>query len=61
MKRVTLRIPERQVDELDRHAENGRFPNRSEAIRTAVRDMLDDLNENERPGHEMWSKGQADD
>jgi len=60
MKRVTLRIPEQQVDRLDEHADNGRFPNRSEAIRTAVRDMLDEL-DGEKPGHEMWSKAETAD
>jgi len=61
MKRVTLRVPDEQVDELDDHVDRGRYPNRSEAIRTAIRDLLDDLPENERPGHEMWAKGSGDD
>ena len=60
MDRVTLRVPEQQVSELDGHVDRGRFPNRSEAIRTAIRDMLDEL-DGEKPGHEMWSKAETAD
>lgn len=42
MQRVTLRVPERQVEEVERMVEDGYFPNRSEAIRTAIRDMLEE-------------------
>jgi len=58
MKRVTLRIPEHHVDELDEHDD---FPNRSEAIRTAVRELLEDNPADGKPGHEMWAKGSGDD
>lgn len=58
MERVTLRVPKAKVEELERHVDAGEFPNRSEAIRTAIRDLLDDMDD---PGHRMWSKGQADD
>jgi len=58
MKRVTLRVPEAKVDELDRQVDAGEFPNRSEAIRTAIRDLLDDMDD---PGHEMWSKAATGD
>jgi antitoxin ParD1/3/4 len=43
---VTLRIPEQQIEEVERMVETGQFPNRSEAIRSAVREML-----NERATH----------
>lgn len=46
MERVTLRIPEQQIEEVERMVETGQFPNRSEAIRSAVREML-----NERSTH----------
>lgn len=42
MQRVTLRIPEQQVDAIDELVDAGDFPNRSEGIRTAVRDLLHD-------------------
>lgn len=42
MERVTLRIPETQIDEVEQLVESGQFPNRSEAIRAAVRDLLHD-------------------
>ena len=40
MERVTLRIPKQQIDEVEQMVETGEFPNRSEAIRSAVREML---------------------
>ncbi|MFB6169580.1 MAG: ribbon-helix-helix domain-containing protein [Haloarculaceae archaeon] len=40
MERVTLRIPKQQIEEVERMVETGEFPNRSEAIRSAVREML---------------------
>lgn len=40
MKRVTLRVPEDQLASLERLVENGEYPNRSEAIRTAMRELV---------------------
>ena len=40
MERVTLRIPKQQVEQVERMVETGEYPNRSEAIRSAVREML---------------------
>lgn len=40
MDRVTLRIPEQQIRQLEKLVERGEFPNRSEAIRACVRDDL---------------------
>ena len=40
MERVTLRIPKQQIEEVERMVETGEYPNRSEAIRSAVREML---------------------
>jgi antitoxin ParD1/3/4 len=42
MERVTLRIPKQQIDEVEQMVETGEFPNRSEAIRAAVRDMINE-------------------
>lgn len=42
MQRVTLRIPAEQVEEVEQLVERGVFPNRSEAIRTFVRDGLNE-------------------
>lgn len=41
MERVTCRMPAEMVDQLDRRVEAGLFPNRSEAIRAAVRGEFD--------------------
>lgn len=38
MERVTLRVPSAQVTKLEKQVERGEFPNRSEAIRTAIRE-----------------------
>jgi len=38
--RVTIRIPKKQIEEVEHMVEAGKFPNRSEAIRAAVREML---------------------
>ena len=40
MERVTLRIPKEQIEEVEQMVETGEYPNRSEAIRSAVREML---------------------
>jgi len=42
MERVTLRIPKQQIEEIEQMVETGEFPNRSEAIRAAVRGMIKD-------------------
>lgn len=39
--RITFRIPEQQLEELDQLVENGIYPNRSEAIRDAVRTITE--------------------
>lgn len=40
MQRVTFRMPERYVEEIEEMVEEGHFSNRSAGIRLAVRDML---------------------
>ena len=42
MSRVTVRMPDQQVEEIDELIDAGTFPNRSEAIRAAIRDLLAD-------------------
>ena len=54
MERVTLRIPKQQIDAVEQMVETGQYPNRSEAIRAAVREMLaeeqsDDRRKQKRP------------
>jgi Arc/MetJ-type ribon-helix-helix transcriptional regulator len=38
MERVTIRLPEKQLDELEELVEEGVFPTVSEAIRSYIRD-----------------------
>lgn len=54
MERVTVRIPQEQIDEVDAIVSAGEFPSRSEAVRQAVRDLIDEHSEPaiERP----WAK-----
>ena len=41
MQRVTLRVPEQQLEMLDVLVELGDFPSVSEAIRAGVRNLID--------------------
>ena len=57
MERVTLRIPKQQIDEVEQMVERGQFPNRSEAIRSAVREMIDEKQDRETPAsRKRWAK-----
>lgn len=42
MPRITFRIPREQREVLDERVEAGEFPSRSEALREAVREFVDD-------------------
>jgi len=41
MPRITVRITSEQLDQADELVDGGRYPNRSELIRTAVRSLID--------------------
>jgi Arc/MetJ-type ribon-helix-helix transcriptional regulator len=57
MERVTLRIPKQQIEEVERMVDTGKYPNRSEAIRSAVREMINEQAEDERqPEKRGWAK-----
>ncbi|MDS0293783.1 ribbon-helix-helix domain-containing protein [Halogeometricum luteum] len=58
MERVTLRIPKQQIEEVERMVETGEFPNRSEAIRSAVREMLNEqqVENRESSTKRSWAK-----
>jgi Arc/MetJ-type ribon-helix-helix transcriptional regulator len=57
MERVTLRIPKQQIEEVERMVDTGKFPNRSEAIRSAVREMINEQTDDERqPEKRGWAK-----
>ncbi len=47
MKLITLHIPEVYLEDLEELVTEKYYPNRAEAIRIAIRDLLDD---------ELWSK-----
>lgn len=42
MHRVTLRIPKQQLDAIEAEVDAGRYPNQSEAIRDAIRRLLEE-------------------
>jgi len=52
VKLITLHIPEVYLESLQELVRKKYYPNRAEAIRVAVRDLLDD---------ELWSKSRAQD
>ena len=58
MDRVTLRIPRQQVEQVEQLVESGQYPNRSEAIRSAVREMVNENDGNEGSGRpdRSWAK-----
>jgi Arc/MetJ-type ribon-helix-helix transcriptional regulator len=56
MERVTLRIPKQQIEEVEQMVETGEFPNRSEAIRSAVREMLNEQEDGDRRKGRKWAK-----
>ncbi|NHN42203.1 type II toxin-antitoxin system ParD family antitoxin [Halorubellus sp. JP-L1] len=56
MERVTLRIPKQQIDEVEQMVETGEFPNRSEAIRSAVREMLNEQSDRADKNNRSWAK-----
>ena len=59
MERVTLRIPKQQIEEVERMVYSGEYPNRSEAIRSAVRDMLNEQEDTRDSSDERkrsWAK-----
>ncbi|ESS06790.1 MAG: transcriptional regulator, CopG family [uncultured archaeon A07HB70] len=60
MERVTLRIPKQQIEEVEQMVETGEFPNRSEAIRSAVREMLaeqdDSRDSNDKRDKRKWAR-----
>jgi antitoxin ParD1/3/4 len=56
MERVTLRIPKQQIEEVERMVDTGEYPNRSEAIRSAVREMLNEQDAEPRDDNRPWAK-----
>jgi Arc/MetJ-type ribon-helix-helix transcriptional regulator len=57
MERVTLRIPKQQIEEVEQMVETGKFPNRSEAIRSAVREMINEQTERSSESRKRtWAK-----
>ena len=41
MQRITIRLPEQQLRLIDLMVDHGEFPSATEAIRTAIRDLID--------------------
>jgi Arc/MetJ-type ribon-helix-helix transcriptional regulator len=41
MQRITLRLPEQQIHLLEQMVETGEYPNVSEAVRAAVRELVE--------------------
>jgi len=58
MQRVTLRLPEQQLKMIDILVEYGEFPSASEAIRTAIRDLIDQRSEKLVGRMQLFDKAQ---
>ncbi len=58
MQRVTLRLPEQQLKMIDMLVEYGEFPSASEAIRTAIRDLIDQRSEKLKGRMQLFEKAQ---
>lgn len=56
MERVTLRIPKQQIEEVEQMVELGEYPNRSEAIRAAVRQMVAEERPEKRPSERPFAR-----
>jgi len=56
MERVTLRIPKQQIEEVERMVDTGQFPNRSEAIHSAVREMINEQETEPAEKNRPWAK-----
>jgi antitoxin ParD1/3/4 len=41
MQRITLRLPEQQINLLQQMVDSGEYPNVSEAVRAAVRELVE--------------------
>jgi len=41
MQRITLRLPEQQIKLLEQMVDSGEYPNVSEAVRAAVRELVE--------------------
>ncbi|RDE17458.1 MAG: transcriptional regulator [Candidatus Thorarchaeota archaeon] len=50
MRLIAVHLPEKLVDDIQRLVDNGLYPNRSETIRIAIRDLLK---------KELWTQGTA--
>ena len=47
MRLIAVHLPEKLLDDIQRLVSKGQYPNRSEAIRIAIRDLLK---------HELWQR-----
>jgi Arc/MetJ-type ribon-helix-helix transcriptional regulator len=63
MPKISVEIPKELLEDLDRHVgEEGKFVNRSEAVRASIRKTLDTLDEiDERHGRLESHSGETDD
>ncbi|MDF1537372.1 MAG: ribbon-helix-helix domain-containing protein [Candidatus Thorarchaeota archaeon] len=50
MRLIAVHLPEKILIDIQKLVENGLYPNRSEAIRIAIRDLLK---------HELWGRSQT--
>lgn len=60
MRRITTRYTDEQIEAIEARVDAGEFPNRSELIRTAVRELLDEDLEQPAPSYRVRADGGRD-
>ena len=53
MERITIRLPKQQVAMLEKFVEMGEFPSVSEAIRYAVRELINSFSDTALKGYDQ--------
>ena len=65
MQRITLRLPEQQINLLEQMVDSGEYPNVSEAVRAAVRELVEKrasrvLKDNDQVSFKVWEGRNAE-
>ena len=65
MQRITLRLPEQQINLLQQIVDTGEYPNISEAVRAAVRELVEKranrvLKESDQVSFKVWEGKNAE-
>jgi metal-responsive CopG/Arc/MetJ family transcriptional regulator len=57
MERISMRMPEQLIEDIDETADQGHHANRSAVIRAAVREYIEEREQDDQPiGDRPWAK-----